>query len=126
MKTVDIVIIGGGPIAVSFISQLNKRVGSKKLSVIIFEQSSNYAAGYAYKNRNDHLILNTPVDTMSVLPDEATRFSKWLSSKGIHNVSSFVPRHLFGDYLMSELDFVLKEVNNLSIEVINDVVVNCI
>lgn len=127
MKTIDIAIIGGGSVAVSFICQLNKNVDhTRTISIVIFEQSSNYGSGYAYNNRNTRLLLNTPADTMSVLPDEPYRFSKWLRSYGINDFSGFVPRYSFGDYLASELKFVVEHTNKLSIKIIEDTVTNCI
>lgn len=128
METQDIVMIGGGASAVSFLCQLEQALPhNQTMKVTVLEKSTDYdLVGYAYNNRNDELILNTPADIMGVSPSDKYSFCKWLVDvKKFEYKSKFVPRYLFGEYLKYELNRLICS-NKLSITLINELAVNCI
>lgn len=129
MNKVDVVIIGGGPVTVSFLYQLEEKLAEhRQLQVVIFEKSANYAKGYAYRGNNEELILNTPAEDMGVLPSQIDDFSHWLKKNYTSsNLSEqkFLPRYLFGCYLQEKFNEIVARNNKLKIQIIQEEVINC-
>lgn len=112
----DVAIIGGGFSGTSLVCQLPSDV-----SCIVFERSGNLLGkGLAYGIRSPHAILNVPAERMGVFERDHADFLKWLKSKGHnYNGDSFVPRKIYGEYLLERLKLsnhktIVSEVTSIS------------
>ncbi len=129
LTNADIAIIGGGPVSVTFLYQLEEKLAPQaKLNIIIFEPSENGAQGYAYRGDNEALLLNTPLEKMGVSPSYSHEFLDWLQHRYARPVAGeqFVPRYLFGRYLQEKMDQVVARKNKLHIQIIQEEAIDCI
>src|SRR5262245_22093219 len=105
----------------SFINQLsNKNLNSA--DVLIFEKDRNIGKGLAYQFDLDTLLINSPLDSMSVSTKDQNEFLKWLSfnkNQDIENLINigYVPRWIFGEYLNDTFKKILKSTIQLGISV---------
>lgn len=100
-----ILIIGAGFCGAVTAIQLTRGSGQKKLRVILLNRSGLMARGLAYGTHSRHHALNVPAGNMSALhsePDHFLQFARHLDP-GI-GPSSFVARHIYGDYLEQLLE----------------------
>ncbi len=113
-----IAVIGAGFSGTIAALQLLRRLPTDQ-PVLLCERSADFARGMAYATGdNDHL-LNVRAANMSALNDEPLHFQDWLkrrlseggSTEGMHDTEAglFASRGLYGLYLRSILDYVMRE-----------------
>nr|WP_314361596.1 FAD/NAD(P)-binding protein [uncultured Achromobacter sp.] len=118
---VDVAIVGGGSVAVSFLYQLLlswqaqgvpcplTASRSVSLTVSLFEPQAEPGPGGAYQEDLPSNLLNIPAGNMSARADHRLDFVEWLRAQdpawlrgyGVTDIqpSDFLPRPLFGAYL---------------------------
>ena len=110
MPTSDIAIIGDGAACVSLLRSLISKGNSALInrSIIIFTMPQGLlGAGTAYQSDMETLLLNRPVESMSLDINNDHHCLDWLKrspelySKGIdcNKQGMFLPRYIFGQYL---------------------------
>lgn len=76
--------------------------------VLLFEQRPPFGPGLAYGSRgsrDDRLLLNVPAGNMSMFPDAPDHFAAYCAARDpAWSAASFVPRYVYGDYLVHTLD----------------------
>ncbi len=96
-----IAIIGAGfsgtLLAVNLLDQTDANV------VLIERAPERIGRGVAYSTQESNHLLNVRAGNMSAFPDEPDHFCNWLQAKGSDDIKSFVPRHIYGDYLSETL-----------------------
>lgn len=107
-KPWSIGIVGTGASAVALfsylITQLSEEHWDFPIEVTLFERNPAYLSrGIAYQKDADSLLLNRDATEMTLFPEDATHFRRWVQNNPKHRhhleISEFVPRHVFGDYL---------------------------
>lgn len=75
-----IAIVGAGASAALLMEALSKRILNQghNFSITIFEKRLSLGKGLAYSGQSDNLIINTPINTMSVCEYDNDDFRKWL------------------------------------------------
>lgn len=110
---VDLAIVGGGSVAVSFLYQfllsLDTAHARRPLRIALFEPQSEPGPGGAYQEDLPSNLLNIPAGNMSARADLRMDFVDWLRAQdtqwlrryGVETItpSDFLPRPLFGAYL---------------------------
>jgi uncharacterized NAD(P)/FAD-binding protein YdhS len=100
MRSITVVIIGGGCSGTLTALQLLRLKENIALDIIIVERSPGIGRGLAYQVPSDRCKLNVPVQGMSAFPDEPNSFLHWMQA---HDSSitgaEFVSRALYGSYL---------------------------
>lgn len=124
-----IAVIGGGSVGISFLTQfLDEAIKLKihnKFEILLFEPQPIVGPGYAYQADYECNLLNTRADTMSIKSKEKSHFIQWLKDHEskwrpaypdikISN-DAFLPRSLFGQYLMNAYETVLNTCEKLNI-----------
>lgn len=98
----DIAIVGGGASGTLLALRL-MRTGPAGLRVTLIDQQERFARGIAYATADADHLLNTPMDVMSVDPDDAQDFARWAAANGHDVAARFMPRQAYGDYLQAAL-----------------------
>lgn len=109
-RVVDVAIVGGGSVGVSFLHQLILSLPpDTACSVALFEPQAAVGPGTAYQADANSNLLNIPVSRMSALAEQPDSFLDWLRRQtpaalaelGIGDVdpSDFVSRPAFGRYM---------------------------
>jgi uncharacterized NAD(P)/FAD-binding protein YdhS len=75
-----------------------------------------------YNDSNDEFVLNVPASNMSAFPEDKDHFYRWLVKNNYYfnkkfNKESFVPRKLYGQYLMDILKDAINTAKNKGISV---------
>lgn len=75
-----------------------------------------------YNDSNDEFILNVPASNMSAFPEDKDHFYRWLVKNNYYfnkkfNKESFVPRKLYGQYLMDILKDAINTGKNKGINI---------
>ena len=107
---VDVAIVGGGSVAVSFLYQLlAAHVPGTPLTIALFEPGETVGPGSAYQHDLPSNLLNIPVNRMSAVAAAPDSFLEWLRAldplvlreAGVEAIDpgGVVPRPLFGRYL---------------------------
>ncbi len=96
----SIVIVGGGASGTLTAAHLlaDRRTGQRDITLV--ERGPWAHRGVAYRTTSAAHLLNVPAANMSAYPGDPSHFVTWASRRapGV-NEDSFLPRHLFGDYL---------------------------
>jgi uncharacterized NAD(P)/FAD-binding protein YdhS len=114
----QVAIIGGGSVGVAYFVQLVEetvRLGlGGRLDILIFEAQATTGPGFAYSADAECNLLNTRADAMSVLAHDKRHFVDWIAEHGARHAAdypdtviadhAFLPRSLFGRYLMHQFD----------------------
>ena len=113
-----IAVIGAGFSGTIAALQLVRRLPTDQ-PVLLCERSQEFARGVAYATGDDNHLLNVRAANMSALSDEPLHFQDWLkrrvadgrSTDGLHETEAglFASRGLYGQYLRSILDYVMRE-----------------
>ncbi len=113
-----IAVIGAGFSGTIAALQLVRRLPADQ-PVLLCERSPDFARGMAYSTGDADHLLNVRVANMSALSDEPLHFQDWLRQRmqgsrpveGLHDTAAglFASRGLYGQYLRSILDYVLRE-----------------
>jgi uncharacterized NAD(P)/FAD-binding protein YdhS len=111
-SAVDIAIIGAGfcgtMVAVNLLQKAKGRV-----EIALVERSGSFARGLAYGTTDRSHLLNVPAGKMGAFADDHEHFYRWardnakeLTQQGVREVqpSSFLPRALYGRYLVELLE----------------------
>lgn len=109
LPNVDVAIIGGGAAGTLVATHL-LRVRESRLDVAIIDPSHELARGVAYSTERPEHLLNVIASRMSAFNDDPNHFVRYLSqqSYGTHSKcaelgASFVPRRVYGRYLLKTL-----------------------
>jgi uncharacterized NAD(P)/FAD-binding protein YdhS len=95
------VIIGGG--ATGVLSAMHLLRSAEPPRITIVEPGSELGDGIAYGTRDPAHLLNVRAGCLSALPDDPDHFTKWVGQQTAADNQSFLPRHLYGEYLRSVL-----------------------
>ena len=98
-----IVIVGGGPAAVSacwqLITEFESRSSSNGVEILVLEKGDSIGRGLPYREQNDCYLMNLPSDVMLAGFEKPGSFTQWLSVHSTSQHSDFPPRFYFGQYL---------------------------
>ena len=113
-----IAVIGAGFSGTIAALQLVRRLPPDQ-PVLLCKRSPEFARGVAYATGDNNHLLNVRAANMSALSDEPTHFQDWLKrraadgrgAEGLHETEAglFASRGLYGLYLRSILDYVMRE-----------------
>ncbi len=113
-----IAVIGAGFSGTIAALQLLRRLPPDQ-PVLLCERSPAFARGVAYATADADHLLNVRAANMSALSDEPLHFQDWLKrrmaaggeTEGLHDTDAglFASRGLYGAYLRSILDYVMRE-----------------
>lgn len=93
-------IIGGGISGTLSVLQIIKQ-NKTPLSIFWFDSQNKFCKGYAYNTFDEGHLLNVRANNMSIFPNEPNHFVNWLKSyHSNYSAKDFVPRKLFGDYVL--------------------------
>lgn len=95
----DVAIVGGGFSGVMVALNI-ARTAPSHARVVIVERREAPGRGTAYAKQPDEAVLNVPAGAMGAFPDAPGDFAHWL---GLTDLSAFVPRRCYGDYLQALL-----------------------
>lgn len=105
----EVIIVGGGASGALMAFHLS-RDPAANVRVTLIERGPQIGRGVAYATTNPDHLLNVPAGLMSAVADEPDHFCRWLRA-GAGNarshwrpgsdLSTFVPRTIYGDYLAS-------------------------
>lgn len=114
----EIGIIGGGFTGIILAVQLIKQ-STQGLSITIVNENNQFGLGIAYNPYSKYHLLNVVAGKMSVFREESNHFVNWLITQPEYQNSkeellkkSFMPRHIYGRYLMdtwAEYKVIAKE-----------------
>lgn len=139
MNKINVAIIGGGSGAVTFIKYLvNTSLINQfyELKLSIYEPSAHLGAGLAYQPDLSTLLVNRPLQTMSVDAVMLNSFEQWLRKKPDllskayveadkpDDQRSYISRKIFGYYLNSILNeaISLAKSHGILVEIIPEMV----
>jgi uncharacterized NAD(P)/FAD-binding protein YdhS len=113
-----VIIIGGGLSGSLLAMQLARSPGGSE--VVLIEKNPEFLGrGVAYQYDFTHQPLNVVAGGMSLFPDKPMDFVRWLEANHfrynhlIDQVSpeAFIPRKIFGDYVLENLEKIQQEVS---------------
>lgn len=105
----EVIIVGGGASGTLMAFHL-LRDPAADVRVTLVERRPQIGRGVAYAATNPDHLLNVPAGSMSAVADEPDHFCRWLRARAGNarshrragsDVSTFVPRAVYGDYLAS-------------------------
>jgi uncharacterized NAD(P)/FAD-binding protein YdhS len=106
-QLIKIAIVGGGPAGVSLCLQLTQALNAlkskAKISIILFEKSTDIGFGLPYASPEEAFCVNLSKEYMALKPEEYHHFSAWLTQKYNMESTMFPPRHYFGQYARERL-----------------------
>jgi uncharacterized NAD(P)/FAD-binding protein YdhS len=95
----SIAVIGAGFSGTILAAHLLRR-SQGSLRIYLINRSGRLARGVAYGTRNSRHVLNVPAGRMSAFANDENDFLRFAQQRDPNIVGgSFVPRHLYGDYL---------------------------
>lgn len=123
MKKNKLLIVGGGPAAVSLCLQVVDEYRKHRLNVPVeihvFEKGHQIGPGLPYSNLlDDCYILNLPKEIMEPIAGTTGHFAEWLKSKPmVKQETKFPPRKYFGEYLHFLAEKIKIEANEIGISI---------
>ena len=107
----DVAVVGGGFSGLMSLVRLAQC--APKCQSVVFERRPLPAPGVAYGACDAEHLLNVPAGRMGVFADRPTGFHEWLerNAPGRYRADEFVPRALFGRYLVESVSQTLAETN---------------
>src|SRR5688572_18546145 len=110
MEPRTVVVIGAGFSGTVAAAHLLRQGIGAPLRVVLVNRSGPVARGVAYGTRSEAHVLNVPAGRMSAFPDDEDSFLRFARR---HDPAitggSFVPRHLYGQYLEDVLHSAERE-----------------
>ncbi len=104
-----VAIIGGGFSGAATAVHL-LRIAPAGTVVVLIEPKSEIGRGLAYSTPHRSHRLNVPAGRLGIDPDQESGFIDWLHARGEPCLASdFLPRHLFGTYVSSEVERIALE-----------------
>ncbi len=95
----SIAVIGAGFSGTILVAHLLRR-GQGGLRIYLINRSGRLARGVAYGTRSSQHVLNVPAGRMSAFAEDENDFLRFAQRRDpAVQGGSFVPRHLYGDYL---------------------------
>ncbi len=118
----NIVIVGGGPAAVSAIDQLLHSFEANNIAsnitIHIFEKGNVIGPGLPYSSKDSCYLLNLPIDVMGSGFHGELDFRNWLEERSDYNTKSeYPPRYYFGDYLKDLFFSTCEKAGHMGIEI---------
>jgi len=116
--TVRIAVVGLGAAGACMVTALNCRFAeSVDLQLSLYDACppSELWRGRAFQRDGDAVLVNVPVEGMSVLPNDPSHARVWLENRGLiseglrDDNGSFLPRSTYGDYLAHAAEQALAE-----------------
>ncbi|MCQ4041496.1 FAD/NAD(P)-binding protein [Streptantibioticus rubrisoli] len=108
-----VAVIGGGAAAVSLLDSMLRTVddGRTRWDITLYEGAPDLATGRAYRPDLDCALVNREAGYMSIRCHERDHFLRWLRAEPRYRhtqhaalpVDAFVPRRIYGEYLVSQL-----------------------
>lgn len=107
----DVAVIGGGFGGLMTTARLAQH--APKCQFVVFERRPRKAPGIAYGACDEEHLLNVPAARMGAFAEQPGGFLAWLEREfpGRYRADDFVPRALFGRYLLATVGQVLTETN---------------
>ena len=117
-----IIIIGGGPAAVStclhMVEEYRQQKLYKPLEILVIEKGDKIGPGLPFSKSNAGNILNIHKDKMEPIFGTKGRFTEWLKSRAdAPQDTNFPPRRFFGEYLAFLAERVRVDAANLGISI---------
>ena len=98
-ETRSIAVVGAGFSGTILVAHLLRR-SRGGLRVHLINRSGRLARGVAYGTRSSGHVLNVPAGRMSAFAEDENGFLRFAQRRDVTITGgSFVPRHLYGDYL---------------------------
>ena len=119
-KDCDVAIVGGGACGIAVLTRLldKTKQGKNIRSVALFEKAKTIGPGLAYSEACRGTKLNMPSETMGLRADNPLSFVQWMRSKYPDaNLSSYLPRMQYGEYLCSVKSAAHEEAEKLGVTV---------
>lgn len=99
-----VAIVGAGASGSLLAAQLLRR-GEPGTHVVLIERSGAFGPGVAYSSTSDAHRLNVAAAQMAPLPKDPQAFFRWSRSRvGATGPDDYLPRRVFGEYLVDLLD----------------------
>lgn len=89
-------IVGGGAAAVCVVDALAQS-SHLRAELTVFDAAPQLWRGRAYQKDSDVILVNSPVEDMSVRDGDSGHYERWLAAHG--HTDEFAPRATYGDYL---------------------------
>jgi uncharacterized NAD(P)/FAD-binding protein YdhS len=103
-KGQTVAVVGAGASGTLLAAQLLRR-GEPGSRVVLIERSGAFGPGVAYSSTSDAHRLNVAAAQMAALPKDPGSFFRWSRDRGDAAApTDFLPRRLFGEYLVDLLD----------------------
>ncbi|AVQ33313.1 pyridine nucleotide-disulfide oxidoreductase [Staphylococcus muscae] len=112
-----VAIVGMGTAGVSILRQLVKHEMFEHLEVDIYDNRKNMGQGEPFQNDSEDLLINVPVDMLSLNLDNMKEFREWYASQDDFDYgdAEYLPRYVFGHYMKSYLDQYVKRYDNIHV-----------
>ncbi len=100
-----IIVIGAGFSGVATTAQLIRQAPDEGLQLLLINRTQDMGRGVAYRTSKAEHLLNVPAGNMSALDDDPDHFLNYCRQSDAQvKPSSFVARHLYGNYMECLLD----------------------
>jgi uncharacterized NAD(P)/FAD-binding protein YdhS len=104
MRTPLYAVVGAGFSGIAVAVQLLRRLEGPA-RVCLINRTHRFGRGMAYGTRSGSHLLNVPAGRMSLAPEDAGEFVRFLQDNGHgYRAGDFVPRKLYGEYLEAALE----------------------
>lgn len=109
-RTVDIAIVGAGASGVLVAMQLVRQSRNSSVatpSIALVDSRAEFGRGAAYSTTRPEHVLNVPAGNMSLFPDDAGHFVRWLLEQGEPEDRlghRYIERRVYARYLQATLD----------------------
>lgn len=117
-----IAIIGCGASGTMVLANLIKQATPGTMQVSVFHEGTPLARGIAYSTPVDGHLLNVTADDMGMWEDNKNDFFEWLEQNysNKYHKKSFVPRKIFGEYLVDRLNetLTLAKAKGIQIDIV--------
>ena len=109
----QVVVVGGGVTGAAVALHLATGRRTAALSISVIEPRPSLGSGLAYSSEEPSHRVNVPAARMSLMPDDAGHFERWLLASGElerdseatwHNGDVYPRRKVFGRYVAEQLE----------------------
>ncbi|MCS4485293.1 FAD/NAD(P)-binding protein [Staphylococcus americanisciuri] len=113
----NVAIIGMGTAGVSVLRQLVKHQNFAELNIDIYDNATNMGQGEPFQNDSDDLLINIPVDMLSLNIDNIKEFREWYEAQTDFDYGDvdYLPRFVFGHYMKSYLNHYVETYDNIHV-----------
>ncbi|MGV3043028.1 FAD/NAD(P)-binding protein [Staphylococcus rostri] len=112
-----VAIIGMGTAGVSVLRQLVKHPNFADLDIDVYDNIKNMGQGEPFQNDSDDLLINIPVDMLSLNIDNIKEFREWYDAQSDFDYGDvdYLPRFVFGHYMKGYLDRYVNMYDNIHV-----------